>query len=67
MNTESRVDISRSEYPPGAQVDKAAPLSTVRRTRLAVGRVQPARHGISRAAGFTRPMSCYWAGGWRCS
>ncbi|TXH88653.1 MAG: exodeoxyribonuclease V subunit alpha [Pseudomonas sp.] len=29
MNTESRVDISRSEYPPGAQVDKAAPLSTL--------------------------------------
>ena len=29
MNTESRVDISRSEYPPGTQVDKAAPLSTL--------------------------------------
>lgn len=29
MSTESRVDISRSEYPPGIQVDKAAPLSTL--------------------------------------
>ncbi len=29
MNTESRVDISRSEYPPGTTVDKAAPLSTL--------------------------------------
>lgn len=29
MSTESRVEISRSEYPPGTQVDKAAPLSTL--------------------------------------
>lgn len=29
MSTESRVDISRSEYPPGTQVGKAAPLSTL--------------------------------------
>lgn len=29
MSTETRVDISRSEYPPGIQVDKAAPLSTL--------------------------------------
>ena len=29
MSTESRVDIPRSEYPPGIQVDKAAPLSTL--------------------------------------
>jgi len=58
MNTESRVDISRSEYPPGTQVDKAAPLSTVRRTRLAVGRVQPAPANCPRryiGAGFSRP------------
>lgn len=29
MSKESRVDILRSEYPPGIQVDKAAPLSTL--------------------------------------
>lgn len=30
MSTERRADISRSEYPPGATVDKATPLSTLR-------------------------------------
>ncbi len=30
MSTERRADISRSEYPRGATVDKATPLSTLR-------------------------------------